>query len=439
MSVSALAEYSLAHGIKVSGSDLCQNFRTDKLKDLGANIKIGHTAKHLSRADAVVYTVATDENNSELRYAKKKKLPVFTRAEFLGEIIDEYKNSVAVSGCHGKTTTTAMIANVLICANKNPTVFLGGDSLPYGNFRLGKSDCVVAEACEYKKSFLNIKPKIAVVLNVGDDHLDTYGNVEGVIKAFNSFIGDSIAVVNADDENAKKVFNASTVNFGINNTAHYYATDIKRDGEFYSFTLNAYSRRYGRIKLKTLGKHNIYNALATFATCDLLGVSFSKIKKGLEEFCGVKRRNEYLGEKYGVKFFADYAHHPEELKATLSAYKENGQKILTVFQPHTYSRTKLLMSEFLHTLNGVNPLIICKTYPARELYDESGCAHKLYENLKKLGNENVYYADDDKSLFELIKRLCLNTDVVLILGAGDVYEKAVKLIETNQLNVLKSN
>ncbi len=435
VSVSALAEYAIAHGVNVSGSDAFSSKRTERLAKLGAKIDIGHSAKNVRKADAVVYTVAIDNKNPEYRYAKNKNIPIFTRSEFLGAITDGYKNSIAVAGCHGKTTTTAMIATVLNCAGKDPTVFLGGDGLDFGNFRLGKSHYLIAEACEYNKSFLDIKPKISVVLNIGDDHLDTYGNLEGVKKAFNSFIQGSVSVINADDENSKELYNPCTVTFGIKNTANYYATGIKKEGKFYSFTLNANSMRYGKIKLKTIGEHNVYNALATFAVCDVLGISFYKIKQGLECFNGVKRRNEYIGEKNGVQFYADYAHHPEEIKSTLNAYNENGKQMLTIFQPHTYSRTKLLMKDFIKVLKKTSKLIILDTYPAREEFDEQGSAYTLYRKLLICGQENVYFAGEEKELFALINEHYLESDGVLALGAGDVYERIKYFVNLNDENI----
>ena len=430
VSVSALAEYAIANGISVSGSDIKASEFTNRLKNLGATISEGHCAKNVRGAELVVYTVAIDENNCEFRYAKNKKLPLFTRSKFLGEIVNGYKNSVAVSGCHGKTTTSTMIASVLTCAKKDPTLFLGGESYDFRNFRLGKSDFLVAEACEYKKSFLDIKPKISVVLNIDDDHLDTYGNLEGVKKAFNQFIQGRIAVVNADDENCTELCNPCMVTFGIKKTANYYATDIKKDGDYYLFSLHAYSRRLGRVKLKTFGEHDIYNALATFATCDLLGISFSFIKQGLENFNGVKRRNEYLGLRNGVKYYADYAHHPKEIRATLSAHLTGDARTLIIFQPHTYSRTKLLLSEFIEVLKDKSPLIIYKTYPAREQYDEQGSASMLYKNLTKHGASGRYYAQNINELIRTIDQISCGVDKVLVLGAGDVYDKVKEIITT---------
>lgn len=421
VSMSALAEYSLKLGFKVSGSDIFASERTSRLLSLGCDISFIHQAKNVRSADAVVYSVAVSGENPELRYALKKQIPTFTRGEFLGKIINGYKNSIAVSGCHGKTTTTAMIANVLTFSGKDPTVFLGGDDYEFQNLRVGKSQVVVAEACEYKKSFLNLSPKISVVLNIGNDHLDTYGDMNELLRAFKEFSSSGISVINADDENAKKIIGSCSVTFGIDNTANYYATRLVSNNGFYSFTLNAHSKPLGRIKLGVQGKHNVYNALASFAVCDMMGVSVQKFIKAMENFKGVKRRNEFIGNLNGLNYYADYAHHPQELFAMLNTYRENLDKFITVFQPHTYSRTKLLMNDFVNVLRDVNPLIIYSTYPAREEFDIDGDAKSLYEKINKQNDSGVYYAQTPEKLKGIINELKDNKNVV-VLGAGDIYD-----------------
>ena len=421
VSMSALAEYCKLNGFSVSGSETALSCRTDKLASLGCEIRKGHSSNNLCGAETVVYTSAVSSNNPEIKGAKRKKLSIFTRGEFLGEIIKEFKNSIAVSGCHGKTTATAMISSVLIKAGKDPTVFLGGDDYDYGNFRYGGTDNVVLEACEYQKSFLSIKPKIAVVLNVDNDHLDTYGNLDGIINAFNEFARDSIAIVNVDDNNCRKVYNATSLTFGIENNAHYYATNLRQINGKYSFTLNAYSKPYGRVRLNVQGKHNVYNALATFAVCDTLGISFNKIKIALERFNGIKRRNEYLGRLDGVDYYADYAHHPKELKAMINTLDESGEQYVTVFQPHTYSRTKNLMEDFVNVLKGQNPIVIYKTYPAREEFDKDGCAYELYKRIQKTQAE-TYYVEEQSELLERLNNLTKDVKRVVVFGAGDIYD-----------------
>ncbi len=427
--MSGLAKHFLESNYTVSGSDEKQSELTYELQTLGATVKIGHSAENVLGADSVVYTHAISENNPELVYAREKGINVFRRSQVLGEVLSWHEKSVAVSGSHGKTTTTAMIANALIENKKDPTVFLGGEDYSFGNYRRGDGTIAVAEACEYKKSFLDIKSDISVVLNVDDDHLDCYKDITSVQNAFKMFAQNSIAVINADDQRASKIFNSTTVTFGIENTATYTAKNIKENQAFYSFTACAYGRTMGRINLSVFGKHNIYNALATVAVCDLLRLPFHSVKKAIESFKGVKRRNECIGEYMHKTCYCDYAHHPREISATLLAHSKSSKSYLTVFQPHTYSRTKLLMQDFIGVFKQVSPLIILQTYSARENFDKEGSALTLYENLKSAGNERVYFAKNEQELSHLLQE-CLQdeTERLLFLGAGDIYEKAKNIL-----------
>ena len=313
-----------------------------------------------------------------------------------------------------------MISEILIEGGKDPTVFIGGDYVGAKRFRLGNSDVAVAEACEYKKNLLDIDAKIAVVLNLDNDHMDCYNGMKEMTETFRKFTEKSLAVLNADDLYLDKLFNSATVTFGIDRPATYTAKSIKYNGRGYSFSLCKHYRPIARINLQVFGWHNVYNALAACAVADLLGVSTRAVKRALEGFCGVKRRNEYLGEKYGVQYFADYAHHPSEIAATLSAYRQTGQRFFVVFQPHTYSRTKFLMGEFVNAFKDVDSLIIYKTYAAREDFDVDGSAEKLYENLKKEGCD-CNYVYDIENLNALLSSL-KGYDKALVLGAGDIYE-----------------
>jgi len=421
VSTSALATYALNRNFNVSGSDVAKNTYVDALVKKGAKITLYHDKSNVEGADALVVTSAVGEDNPEVSTARLKGIPVFERAELLGEIVGGYKNSVAVSGSHGKTTATAMLSSVLIKAGLDPTVFLGGEYSDFGNFRDGKSEYLVLEACEYKRNMLYIKPRIAVVLNVDDDHLDTYGTLNNEISAFREFASGRIAVINADDENSKTLFNSSTVTFGIDNLATYSAKNLKYNGSGYTFTACAYSRRLERINLKVMGIHNVYNALATIAVADVLGINIKTVKTALESFRGVKRRSECLGAIKGVTCYADYAHHPSEIKATISAFKESGVNPLVVFQPHTYSRTKMLMKDFILSLKDERGLIVYKTYPAREKYDILGDAKTLCENLNSNG-ANCIYADNEESLFDSIDKNLNGKDAVLVLGAGNIYD-----------------
>ncbi len=420
VSTSSLAEYLLLKGYVVSGSDLSENERVKELIEKGLNFKIGHNAKNLSNVQAVIYTSAVNNKNPEIKRAIQKKLPLIKRSELLGKIVDGYKNSVAVSGCHGKTTATAMIANVLTCANLSPTVFIGGEDAWLKSFSLGNGEYAVVEACEYRKNFLDIHAKYSVILNIDNDHLDTFTNMNDMVRAYSDFCSGSIAVINADDKYCDKIYNPTTVTFGIENSAVYMAKKIKRNKSGYSFNAYAYSRPLGKINLKIIGKHNVYNALSAIAVGDMLGINFGVIKRALESFNGVKRRAEYLGNSFGMQIYADYAHHPKEISATLSAFSENFNSVGVIFQPHTYSRTKHLMTEFVDSLKNF-PTIIYSTYGARESFDEHGDAELLSQKLKNLGADSVYCKTPEE-LYKQTEQLSKKVQAIIVMGAGDIYD-----------------
>ena len=436
ISMSALAEFCRLCGYEVSGSDRCGSEKLKRLSDIGVKVFIGHSPENVEDADVSVYTSAISGDNPELvRAAKTSRL--LKRSELLGAILENYKKSVCVSGSHGKTTATSMIAHILICADKNPTVFLGGEDADFGNLRCGGNDYCVAEACEYKKNFLDLKPSIAVVLNVDNDHQDCFDGIKDEIAAFNSFIKGAVAVVNADDAGAREIFNSSTVNFGIKNRAVYTAKYVINGNAGYSFTFYKYGKKAGRIRLKVKGYHNIYNALAALSVSDVMGIPFDTARRGLESFKGVKRRAEEIGEISGIRAVADYAHHPREITAALSSLGGYDRDTLVIFQPHTYSRTEKLMAEFVGYLSEAKNLIIYKTYPAREKYSRRGSALTLYKNVKKL-SVSVKYAQTRKELKTLIDGYAERVKTVLILGAGDIYDVAEKLLTKNEEKSLKT-
>ncbi len=431
ISMSGLAKLLLGRGYVVSGSDKSKSIQTKELEALGATVYYEHNALNVKGADLVVYSCAIDEDNPELAFAKANGIVAVKRSEILGEIISGFKKSVAISGCHGKTTCTAMLGEILQTAKKDPTIFLGGEYKDYGNFLSGESDFAIAEACEYKKSFLDIKPKIAVVLNLDNDHLDSYDGMKDVVVSFKKFVGDRLAVINSDEKYINDISNSTTVTFGIENVATYYAKDIKETETGVSFTTCAYAKPYGKINLKINGRHNVYNALAAFAVADLLSISFWDIKKGLENFCGVKRRNEYLGEANGVKYYADYAHHPTEIKATLKAFSRGKNDFITVFQPHTYSRTRILMNDFISAFEGYDNIIIYKSYSAREKFDVKGSAKTLQERLSEK-TQICSYAHTAKELEEKISENSKDKKRILFIGAGDIYQIANAILSEKQ-------
>ena len=426
VSMSGLAKFCLTQGFKVSGSDKTLSNELKRLSSLGAKVYVGHKRENAENADIVVYSSAIKTGNPELVFARKHGIPVLKRSEFLGQVLSAYKKTVAISGSHGKTTTTAMIAEVMIAAGLDPTVFLGGERKTFGNFRLGGREFAVVEACEYKCNFLDLTPDLAVVLNIDNDHVDTFGNMDEETEVFSRFCKNSIAVINADDKYARRIFNSSTVTFGIKNIANYSAKYIDSK-ENCSFTAYAYGKRLGRVKLNVVGLHNVYNALAAIAVLNELKVSFKVVQSVLSEFDGVKRRNEYLGEFFGVRCFADYAHHPTEISAILGDKKE---KTLAVFQPHTYSRTKALMGDFVTSIKKADGIIIYKTYPAREKFDGSGDGKRLFEEISRNYSGEIFYAGGYDMLFRLIKQAVSRYEKIIFIGAGDIYFAAKKIMES---------
>ncbi len=421
--MSALARYCLTQNVSVSGSDKRRGEEARLLKSLGAEISVGHRKNLPIGVDALVYTSAVPITNAEIVDARKKGIPIFKRSEFLGGIVKDFNYSISVCGSHGKTTTTAMLAEIFINAGYNPTVFLGGDGKSFGNFNNGGGEFVILEACEYKKNFLDLKSNAVIVTNIDNDHLDSYSCIEEEISAVGEFIKDSLSFINADDENSKSLHSVTSVTYGIRNNACYQAKNVREWENGQSFTVCAYGRRLGRIKIPLKGIHNVYNALSALAFSIDKKIPFSVIKKSLEKFGGVGRRDEFIGEFNGVKLYTDYAHHPSEIASLISSVKGK-EDTMFVFQPHTYSRTKYLMKDFVRVLGDVANLVIFKTYPARENYSKEGCAKRLYKEIKRVNNKVKYCENVDEIMRELEN--LPNANKVYFVGAGDLYELVLK-------------
>lgn len=450
ISVGALAEYCLSLGIKVTGSDINKNSIISKLEKLGAIIHIGHSANNLyiennvlencndislrNLPNLVVYSSAIKEENVELKFANKLNIKTMKRSEFLGLILSQYSCGIAISGSHGKTTTTALISDIFIMANKNPTAMVGGETENFGNLRKGDNNFVIYEACEYKKNFLNFKPNIAIVLNIDNDHLDSYKNLSEQIEVFNEFSNyANVKIVCADDKNSQSIISMSTITFGIKNNANFVAKNIIHKEDGLSFSVYAYNLKMGRITAKLKGIHNIYNLLASIAVANYCKIPFNIIKKAIENFKGVKRRNEFIGNLFNKPVVCDYAHHPTEIDAISKEYLNKKEKILVVFQPHTYSRTEALKEDFVNTLNKFDNLIIYKTYPAREKYNIKGSAKTLYKSLLKSVKNNMqkdfHYANNFLQLNNILSEKAQNIDKIIVLGAGDIYQIMKNLIK----------
>ena len=432
ISMSAIAKHLQNKGYNVSGSDigLKRGVNEHNFKDM--LLYDNHDKDNLKGVDTLIFTSAIDDKNAELEYAKQNQIKLLKRSQVLGEILGEYKNSIAISGSHGKTTATALLSNVFISAGLDPTVFLGGFDIDFGNYRYGKSDLAIAEACEYKKNLLDLNTKVSVVLNIDNDHLDSYADMQEMVETFAKFAKNSISVINADDKNCQKLESLTSISFGINNLSNYMAKNVAFNGKGYSFDVIAYGINLGRINLKINGYHNIYNVLSTIAVSQLYHVPFSIQKEAIERFSGVKRRNEYLGKFCGVDIIADYAHHPKEISAMFKTFDSQNKRYLTVFQPHTYSRTKLLMNDFINCFNNDKPLIIYKTYPARERYNKNGSAKAIFTNLLKINKKSVFFSLSKQGIENIIKSQQKPIDFVLFLGAGNIYDIAKKIAQKDK-------
>lgn len=426
--MSALAIICHRRGHLVSGSDMHQFDLQEKMKCMGIEINLGHTRRDFSEMDLVVYNAAISADNPELIAAKQQNVPCVKRAQLLGSIMAEYPFAVAVSGMHGKTTATAMITQILYAYD--PTVHLGGKfDLIGGNYRIGKSVYFVTEACEYKRNFLYLKPYVSVILNVDEDHLDYFKDIEDIQEAFTEFASgtkrNGVIIVNGEDSRA--VASAALtmrryLTFGIGDNYDYCAKNLKSEEQGrYSFDFYKLDRKICRISLKVAGRHNIYNALAAAAAANVFNINAKKISSSLNAFSGVERRYQSLGMLNGAKIIADYAHHPREIEASILTAKAQNANIIAVFQPHTYSRTKSLWQGFKKSLGLADEIILLPVYAAREKDDPDVTSKKLSEELSQQG-KNVLYFEDFLSCTDYLKKRLTPQDLLLITGAGDIIE-----------------
>ncbi|ADZ22266.1 UDP-N-acetylmuramate--L-alanine ligase [Clostridium acetobutylicum EA 2018] len=430
VSMSGLAEILLERGFKVSGSDMNGSPMIDKLKEHGAEIYLGHNEKNINNVDIVVYTAAIPEDNPELIYARKNNISLMTRAEFLGSLMKGHKYNIAISGTHGKTTTTSMVSHIALTEDVDPTILVGGNlDIINGNVLAGKSDYFITEACEYKASFLEFYPYIGVILNIDADHLDYYKNIDDIENTFAKFVNlipkEGYLIANADDKRVARVASNATCNvvsFGIDN-GDIRAKNISfNESGFSSFDVYKSSELLFNIKLNVPGKHNILNALSAIASALTLKISHKSIIDGLKSFKGTHRRFEIKGVKNGITVIDDYAHHPTEIKATLDAAKNYPHnKIYCVFQPHTYSRTLSLFDDFSNSFSGVDELVLADIYAAREKDTGVVSSLKLSEAINKNGvkSSNLHSFEDIVNYF---KSKLNDGDILLTVGAGDVFK-----------------
>lgn len=429
ISMSALAEILLKNGYSVSGSDERMSPLIEKLSKSGAEVFIGHDEKNISGADLIVYTAAISSDNPELVKGKELNISLMDRAEFLGLLMKGHKYNVAVAGTHGKTTTTSMVSHITLEAELDPTILVGGElDIINGNVRAASSEYFITEACEYKASFLKFFPYIGIILNIDADHLDFYKDIDDIENTFNKFAAlipsDGFLIANADDERVRNVTQKASCNivtYGIN-SGDLRASDIVFEANgCASFNVSLKGIRLGNIILNVPGIHNVLNSLAGIGTALSLGISFEDAKEGLFNFHGTHRRFELKGVKNGITVIDDYAHHPTEIKATLAAAKNYPQKrIVCVFQPHTYSRTKSLLDEFSQSFDELDELILADIYAAREKNDPSISSDILGDKIREKGIKCTNLHSFDEIVAHLHTEL-KEGDLLLTVGAGDVY------------------
>ena len=430
--MSGIAELCLRLGLAVSGCDLHRNSATARLQALGINIEQGHYPGHVARdLDALVISSAVKFSNPEVATARDLKIPVIPRAEMLGELLRMARLGVAVGGTHGKTTTTSLTGLIMEEAGFDPTVAIGGNLRSRGtNVRLGRGDFMVAEADESDASFLLLLPTIAVVTNIDPEHLDYYGTMERVRDAYLNFINRvpfyGAAVLGIDNINVRGLLPAirkPIVTYGISADADMRATEIEVDGMSTSFEVIRKGEQVGRVTLPLPGHHVALNALAAISVAFELGIDFSVAAQALAAFSGISRRFEIKGAAGGRLILDDYAHHPEEVRATLRAARTAFQRrIVTVFQPHRYSRLRDLFDEFLGAFDDTDVLYLMEVYPAGEESIPDVSARRLYEALRARGHMNVHYLAEDSDPRPRLMRETTEGDLLITLGAGDVWE-----------------
>lgn len=432
ISMSGLAEILLSEGFSVSGSDWNRSPLTQMLEEQGAKVNYGkpQRAENITDdIDLVVYTAAVHRDNPEYAEAVRKNIPVLTRAQFLGQLMRNYKTPIAVSGTHGKTTTTSMISEILLQADTDPTLSVGGILRSiHGNIRVGKSDLFVVEACEYTNSFLSFFPKIGIILNIEEDHLDFFKDIEEIRDSFRRFArlipDDGCLILNSGIDRWQEItegLSCRIITFGLDESADYSPSDITYN-EFADATFLAHRKGAAPlpVTLGVPGEHNILNALAALALSDLLCLSPADAQKALRSFHGTDRRFEYKGTVNGITIIDDYAHHPTEITATLKAARNYPHKTLwCVFQPHTYSRTKAFLDDFASALCLADRVILADIYAARETDTLGISSADIRDRIVKAGKKCDYFHTFEE-IEKFILANCINGDLLITMGAGDV-------------------
>lgn len=438
ISMSGLAEILLDQGFIISGSDMKESALTKQLEEKGVKIQYGQVASNItSDIDLVVYTAAIREDNEEWIAAKNAGIPMLTRAELLGQIMDNYNNSIAVAGTHGKTTTTSMISQLLLEADSDPTITVGGIlSAIDGNLRVGNSDVFISEACEYTNSFLNFRPKYSIILNVEAEHLDFFKDLDDIRNSFRKFAAntraDGATIINGEIDNYEELAAGlphKVVTYGFDSKYDFYAENISFDDRACGiFTVMHEGKELMKVHLNVPGMHNVSNALAAVALATLMQLPQEEVIVGLRKFGGANRRFQYKGEVHGVTIIDDYAHHPTEIQATLNAAANYPHKrLILVFQPHTYSRTQAFLHEFADVLSQVDVLVLAEIYAAREKNTIGISSNDLLELVKEKGTECYYFPTFDE-IEKFLLENSMNGDLLITMGAGNIVEIGESLL-----------
>lgn len=439
ISMSALAEIMLSKNFTVTGSDNKESEITKHLESIGAKIYIGQRASNVDKdVEVLIYTAAVKQDNPELVAATQMGIPLLTRAEFLGQIMRNYNTAIGVAGTHGKTTTTSMLSQIMLEAQLDPTILVGG-IMPTigGNTRIGHSGNLITEACEYTNSFLSFSPTIGIILNVAEDHLDFFKDINDIRHSFREYARllpkDGALIINGDIDNLNYItegLECDVITFGKEADKNMYSAanitfdDLARP----SFDLIFNNDVLGHISLQVTGVHNVYNSLGAIAAAHFMGIDFTHIISGLMKCSGTQRRFQYKGTTCGITVIDDYAHHPDEITATLNTAAHYPHKTTwCVFQPHTYTRTKALLDEFGKALSKADKVVLADIYAAREKNTIGISSKDLMKKIQENGGEAYYFPSFDEIENFLLKN-CIDGDLVITMGAGDVYKIGEKLI-----------
>lgn len=415
-------------GMVVTGSDMSASVSTQELENQGIPVAIGHHAENIAGADCIIRTAAAHNDNPEIAAARAAGIPVFERAQAWGEIMKSYKNAICISGTHGKTTTTSMMTHILMEANLDPTVMIGGYlPLLHAGHRVGHGDTILLESCEYCDSFLNFFPTLAVILNVEADHLDYFKDLEDIQKSFHQFASLATfgVIANGDDPHTVSAMQGiDYVSFGLGEQNRIHAANMHPDWQHFDVICDG--EYYCHLDMGVLGKHNALNALAAAAAAWMMGIPGEAVSHGLESFHGAGRRMEFKGKFQGADVYDDYAHHPDELSATVSAVRSAmpGRRIVLAFQPHTYTRTKALFDDFVRELKKPDVVILSEIYAARE---RNAIGISSLDLAKQI--PGAIYCETLPEVTDQLREIVREGDVVITMGAGDIFRAGEALLE----------